>query len=132
MSPLLRRLLESHGLDESEVRGTGPGFRVTRADVLAAVAAKQNGVRRNGDTPARAIAEPEALETSREPAPAASRMPVAQIEHHEAWQGLAPHGLCATDVDLERVERLLRLHNGRRPDLPAHRQRCIPRRFKDE
>jgi 2-oxoglutarate dehydrogenase E2 component (dihydrolipoamide succinyltransferase) len=36
LSPVVRRLLEEHGLDASEVPGTGPDGRITRDDVLAA------------------------------------------------------------------------------------------------
>ena len=135
-SPLLRRLLDEHGLDESDIRGTGPGLRVTRADVLTAVAAKHNGARSNGGPPTPVVAEPRAPEPSREPSreppgepapePDPGATPVPQIEHHEGWQGLAPHGLCATDVDLERIGRLSRLHNGRRPDPPGPPDHVLP------
>jgi pyruvate dehydrogenase E2 component (dihydrolipoamide acetyltransferase) len=38
MSPVVRRLLNEHGLDASEVQGSGEGGRITRNDVLAAAA----------------------------------------------------------------------------------------------
>src|SRR5438105_3124315 len=38
-SPLARRLAQEHELDLSAIRGTGPGGRVTRDDVLGAAAA---------------------------------------------------------------------------------------------
>jgi pyruvate dehydrogenase E2 component (dihydrolipoamide acetyltransferase) len=34
LSPVVRRLLDENGIDPSEVRGTGVGGRITRADVL--------------------------------------------------------------------------------------------------
>jgi len=36
-SPAARRLAQEHGVDISNLRGTGPGGRITREDVLAAV-----------------------------------------------------------------------------------------------
>jgi len=38
-SPLARRIAKEHGLDLNQVTGTGPGGRIVRADVEAAVAA---------------------------------------------------------------------------------------------
>jgi pyruvate dehydrogenase E2 component (dihydrolipoamide acetyltransferase) len=38
-SPIARNLARSHGLDLDSIRGTGPGGRIVRADVEAAVAA---------------------------------------------------------------------------------------------
>lgn len=40
LSPVVRRLLVEHGLDASEVEGTGAGGRITRADVETVVAAR--------------------------------------------------------------------------------------------
>ena len=40
LSPVVRRLLAEHGLDASEVDGTGSGGRITRADVEALVEAR--------------------------------------------------------------------------------------------
>ncbi|MGP5163765.1 pyruvate dehydrogenase complex dihydrolipoamide acetyltransferase [Arthrobacter rhombi] len=39
-SPLARRVAEQHGIDPAEITGTGPGGRIVRADVEAAVAAQ--------------------------------------------------------------------------------------------
>jgi 2-oxoisovalerate dehydrogenase E2 component (dihydrolipoyl transacylase) len=43
MTPAVRRLLREHGLDASQVVGTGGGGRVTREDVLALVEAIRTG-----------------------------------------------------------------------------------------
>src|SRR5581483_10672185 len=40
LSPVVRRLLNEHGLDPSQVQGTGAGGRITRNDVLAVVEGK--------------------------------------------------------------------------------------------
>ena len=37
LSPVVRRLVDEHGLDPAAITGTGPGGRITRDDVLAAV-----------------------------------------------------------------------------------------------
>ena len=48
LSPVVRKLVAEHNLDPAEIRGTGPGGRITRADVLAVID------RRNGGAPAAA------------------------------------------------------------------------------
>jgi len=63
VSPVVRRLLNEHDLDPSDVRGTGEGGRITRNDVLDAAAGKQ----RAGQPPAAAASTPTV------PPPAASR-----------------------------------------------------------
>ena len=37
LSPVVRRLAERNGVDQRSLRGTGPGGRITRADVEAAI-----------------------------------------------------------------------------------------------
>ena len=34
LSPVVRRLVNEHGLDPAQITGTGPGGRITRDDVL--------------------------------------------------------------------------------------------------
>jgi pyruvate dehydrogenase E2 component (dihydrolipoamide acetyltransferase) len=64
-SPLARRLAKEHGIDLASVTGTGPGGRIVRADVDAAVA-RAGAPQPAGGQPTRAAA------------PAASAAPVAQ------------------------------------------------------
>ena len=66
-APAVRMLASEHSVDLNAVEGTGPGGRVTREDVLAAVA-------RNLTTPPRA---PEATPQVAPPAPAPASQPVA-------------------------------------------------------
>ena len=37
LSPVVRKLISENGLDASKIRGTGPGGRITRDDVVAAI-----------------------------------------------------------------------------------------------
>ena len=57
-SPIVRRLMTEHGLDPSQVRGTGEGGRITRKDVLDAAGAPR-------------AAAPAPVAAPRAPAPAA-------------------------------------------------------------
>ena len=66
-APAVRMLASEHNVDLNAVEGTGPGGRVTREDVLAAVA-------HNLTTPPRA---PEATPQVAPPAPAPASQPVA-------------------------------------------------------
>jgi 2-oxoisovalerate dehydrogenase E2 component (dihydrolipoyl transacylase) len=65
MTPAVRRLLREHGLEASQIAGTGGGGRITREDVLAYVEAV-----RTGQTPA-------APATAQAPAPTA--VPAASV-----------------------------------------------------
>jgi 2-oxoglutarate dehydrogenase E2 component (dihydrolipoamide succinyltransferase) len=90
-SPIVRRLLAEHGLDPSQVRATGDGGRITRADVLAAAAAKRAGAAPTPPVapapaltpapPARpaAAAPPPAVPPTLAPAPAAPPAPSAAV-----------------------------------------------------
>src|SRR6266571_1580404 len=40
LSPLVRRLADEHGIDLSQIRGTGTGGRITKSDVMAFVEGK--------------------------------------------------------------------------------------------
>ena len=40
LSPVVRKLINENGLDASRIQGTGPGGRITRDDVVAAIASK--------------------------------------------------------------------------------------------
>jgi pyruvate dehydrogenase E2 component (dihydrolipoamide acetyltransferase) len=66
LSPVVRRLIAENGIDPSEIRGTGQGGRITRADVLAYLDARAAA----GGSPAAPAAAPTA-------APAAAPPPVA-------------------------------------------------------
>jgi 2-oxoisovalerate dehydrogenase E2 component (dihydrolipoyl transacylase) len=69
MTPAVRRLLREHGLEASQIAGTGGGGRITREDVLAHVEAV-----RTGQTPAAPAAAPAAASA---PTPSAAPPPAA-------------------------------------------------------
>ncbi len=109
-SPVARRLAEEHGLDLSTVQGTGPGGRITREDVEAAV---QKGV-----APARAAApaapaareavarpreEVEVVELSRMQATIAMRMSQSKFS--------APHFYITSEIAMDEAVRLREMFN---------------------
>lgn len=60
LSPVVRRLLAEHGIDPSEVQGSGSGGRITRADVLALVDARSTAPATASGPPAPARPAPAA------------------------------------------------------------------------
>ncbi|HEX4864853.1 MAG TPA: biotin/lipoyl-containing protein, partial [Acidimicrobiales bacterium] len=45
LSPVVRKLVAEHNLDPAEIRGTGPGGRITRGDVLSLIDQRNGGTR---------------------------------------------------------------------------------------
>ncbi len=45
LSPVVRKLVAEHNLDPAEIRGTGPGGRITRGDVLSLIDQRNGGAR---------------------------------------------------------------------------------------
>ncbi len=69
LSPAVRRLVQEHDLDPTRIKGTGKGGRLTKADVLQAVAGKPEVAATQAETPvSKTIPE----SAPRAPAPAAS------------------------------------------------------------
>ena len=66
LSPVVRRLVNEHGLDPASITGTGPGGRITRDDVL-------DHIDESGSKPAAAPVAPTAKSTPRRPRPPAAR-----------------------------------------------------------
>jgi pyruvate dehydrogenase E2 component (dihydrolipoamide acetyltransferase) len=67
LSPVVRKLIDEHGLDPRQIPGTGLGGRITRADVLGYI----DRLRREGQMPARA-AEASATAAAAQATPAAA------------------------------------------------------------
>lgn len=91
-SPVVRRLLQSHNLEASDVTGTGPGGRITRDDVEAAIS--------------QAAAAPGAHD-ERIPFTTSRRLIAERVVHSKATSA---HTLMVKDVDYEHVEKFRRRH----------------------
>ncbi len=118
LSPVVRRILADGGLDPSTVAGSGRDGRVTRADALAAAAAKAAGTARRSaagtgspSTPTAERSVPDA-----EPVPIAaddevidfSRARLTTAEHMVRSLGTAAHALVVVEVDYSNVDRVRR------------------------
>jgi 2-oxoglutarate dehydrogenase E2 component (dihydrolipoamide succinyltransferase) len=109
LSPVVRRLLDEHGIDPQDVAGSGRDGRITRADVRAAVAARRapDGNGAGGERPPGAVV----------PAP----VPIGPLEPHDevvvfsraradtaahlsASRASAAHALVVVQVDYHAVE----------------------------
>jgi 2-oxoglutarate dehydrogenase E2 component (dihydrolipoamide succinyltransferase) len=116
-SPLVRRMAAEHGVDLSQVPGSGLGGRITKADILAHIEAGKVGV-----VPARPAPPPAATPAAAPPAvPTApgARVPGARVEavpmstmrqkiaaHMVESKRTSPHVHTVFDVDMSRVARL--------------------------
>ena len=72
LSPLVRKLATEHGVDLSEVSGTGTGGRITKKDVLGFVESREAAA------PAAAAAAPAAMAPAAAAAPATAPAPAQQ------------------------------------------------------
>jgi len=134
LSPVVRKLIDEHGLDPSKIKGTGQGGRITRGDVLTYL--DQQAA--SGGAPAAAPASPEpsaaparpaaAAETAGSPRPAPfppaaagerdEIVPFSNIrrltaEHMVRSKATSAHTLVAIEADYEGVERVRRQHKDR-------------------
>ncbi len=103
LSPVVRRLVNEHGLDPNSITGTGPGGRITRDDVLdhidATGANRQDPAVAGAPTPAPAAPAP----APPTPAPAASTPAAPAVR--AAAPAAAP-GERDTPVPLSKIRRL--------------------------
>ena len=115
LSPVVRRLLNEHGLRPEEISATGAGGRITRADVLAVIDRKGAGApapirpAQPATTPAAAQA-PAGDGTPARPARSDERIPSSNIrrrtaEHVRRSLDTSAHTLVAIEVDYEAVEK---------------------------
>ena len=135
LSPVVRRLLAENGIDPSAVSGTGPGGRVTRADVLSYVDSRSGP---GGGPPPRvpvtdpiptlpdsALVRPPAP-VSRTEGPIAAPIPSGleevvpftnirrrTAEHMVRSKATSAHTLTAIEIDFENVDRVRRAEQER-------------------
>ncbi len=128
LSPVVRRLVNEHGLDPDAITGTGPGSRITRDDVLDHIDA-------TGATPAAAAPTPApapAAAPAPAPAPAAaappapagpapergerdSLVPLSKIRqltgaHMVSSKATSPHAFSVVEVDFANVDVVRNAH----------------------
>jgi 2-oxoglutarate dehydrogenase E2 component (dihydrolipoamide succinyltransferase) len=92
MSPVVARMVAEHGLDISQIRGSGRGGRVTKKDIEEHLA---------GGTTAAAPGAPPAPEAAPAPAPAAAAAPVQALQAPTGSQPSAPPAPAAGDETIE-------------------------------
>lgn len=115
-SPLVRRLAREHGVDLLQLKGTGAGGRVTKADVLAFVESRQAAVPaapRVAATPAAAPAATAAPPVRVEPgddviAPDAMRSAIAR--HMVVSKQTIPHAWTMMEADVTQLVALRQAH----------------------
>ena len=108
LSPVVRRLVNEHGIDVAGIDGSGVGGRVTRADVERVIREGRGAPERPASQPA-AAAAPEPQADPGEP----QIVPLSSIRktigrHMVASKATSPHVLTAVEVDFEGVERVRR------------------------
>lgn len=125
LSPVVRRLINEHGMDPATLAGTGPGGRITRADVLNVIDARATGApgatappapsqgRSDAPTPATAKSTPAPAPQITSLAGTDEVIPFTNIrrrtaEHMVRSKATSPHTLVVLEADYENVERTRR------------------------
>ncbi len=110
MSPLVRSLVSDHGLDLSDIAGSGKGGRITRADVERLIRGRQQG---DSAEPKKAEeAEPPPLGRVEQEVVPLSRIRRSIGAHMVSSKATSPHVLTAMEVDFEAVERVRQAARG--------------------
>jgi 2-oxoglutarate dehydrogenase E2 component (dihydrolipoamide succinyltransferase) len=128
LSPVVRKLLNEHGIDPSAVTGTGLGGRITREDVEGFIAkgaptaasgtASPARVPSIVDRPTGTAARPEAGSPVGTPSARDEVVPFTNIrrrtaEHMVRSKATSAHTLMVKEIDYERVEQVRRAHGER-------------------
>ncbi len=125
-SPAVRHLLEEHGLDPTQIEGTGKGGRLLKSDVLAAVVARASSAAAPGPEPPAEPAQPAAspaVASPPKPAPATvparatreERLPMSRLRRRAAERlklALDTAAMLTTfnEVDMSAVQALREAH----------------------
>jgi pyruvate dehydrogenase E2 component (dihydrolipoamide acetyltransferase) len=129
LSPVVRRLINEHGMDPATLAGTGPGGRITRADVLDVIDARATGTPSPVSAGRNDVAPPSTAPGPTAPrltAPAATQASLAgtdeiipftnirrrTAEHMVRSKATSAHTLVVLEADYENVERTRRSEGG--------------------
>jgi len=113
LSPVVRKLIAENNLNAASITGTGPGGRITRDDVLAAIS--RGGATTAALAPAAVASAPVASAPQRAAAPkvvagardevvALSKIRQATGAHMVASKAISPHVLSVVEVDYANVD----------------------------
>jgi 2-oxoglutarate dehydrogenase E2 component (dihydrolipoamide succinyltransferase) len=110
LSPVVRKLIAENNLNAASITGTGPGGRITRDDVLAAIsrggattAPAAVASASTASAPQRAAA-PRAVAGARDEVVALSKIRQATGAHMVASKSISPHVLSVVEVDYANVD----------------------------
>ena len=107
-SPAVRHLLEEHGLDPTQIEGTGKGGRLLKSDVLAAVVARASSTAAPEPEPPAEPAQPEAspaAASTPKPAPATVPAPDSSAAREPAPAPAAAEQRREDRVPMSRLRR---------------------------
>ena len=104
LSPVVRRLVNEHGLDPDAITGTGPGGRITRDDVLDHIDA--TGANRQEPAPPAGTPAPAAPAAAPQAPAAAPQAPAASAPSPAAAAPTVTAGERDTVVALSKIRRL--------------------------
>jgi 2-oxoglutarate dehydrogenase E2 component (dihydrolipoamide succinyltransferase) len=110
LSPVVRKLIAENNLNAASITGTGPGGRITRDDVLAAISrgGATTGPAAVASAPAASApqraAAPKAVAGARDEVVALSKIRQATGAHMLASKAISPHVLSVVEVDYANVD----------------------------
>ena len=113
LSPVVRKLINENGLDAAAIRGTGPGGRITRDDVIAAI--EKGGAKAAPSAPSSAptvgrpataptVSRPAVVAGNRDEAVPLSKIRQATGSHMRMSQSVSPHSFSVVEVDFANVD----------------------------